>query len=123
MLSAAQQMCGCGRVAGAVLPQPAASARPNAWLQTLCFQRIKSATGEPFRTAAIRNGCCLGGYVMWHWPRRQPSLHDGKGDTMLTELELAEYREEIRNHVCSRCVDRPAGGPPCEPLGKRCGVE
>jgi hypothetical protein len=42
---------------------------------------------------------------------------------MLTELELAEYRDEIRNHVCSRCVDRPAGGPPCEPLGKRCGVE
>jgi hypothetical protein len=42
---------------------------------------------------------------------------------MLTELELAEYREEIRNHVCTRCVDRPAGGPPCEALGKRCGVE
>jgi hypothetical protein len=43
--------------------------------------------------------------------------------TMLTELELAEYQEEIRNQVCSRCVERPPGGPPCAPLGKRCGVE
>src|SRR5205807_190632 len=25
--------------------------------------------------------------------------------------------------VCGRCVERPPGGPPCAPLGKRCGVE
>jgi hypothetical protein len=42
---------------------------------------------------------------------------------MWTEKELAEYQDEIREQVCSRCVDRPPGGPPCTPLGKVCGVE
>ncbi len=42
---------------------------------------------------------------------------------MLAEIELDEYLEEIRQEVCSRCVERPAGGPPCLPLGKMCGVE
>jgi hypothetical protein len=37
--------------------------------------------------------------------------------------ELTEYMEEIREQVCSRCIERPPGGPPCEPLGKRCGIE
>jgi len=38
-------------------------------------------------------------------------------------VELAEYLTEMRASVCSRCVERPPGGPPCEPLGKNCGVE
>jgi hypothetical protein len=42
---------------------------------------------------------------------------------MLAELDVAEYLQEIRDQVCSRCVERPPGGPPCEPLGKQCGVE
>jgi hypothetical protein len=42
---------------------------------------------------------------------------------MLAEHELQEYLAEIRKEVCSRCVERPAGGPPCVPLGKECGVE
>jgi hypothetical protein len=42
---------------------------------------------------------------------------------MIAEPELTEYLEEIRQHVCSRCVERPPGGPPCEPLGKQCGIE
>jgi hypothetical protein len=25
--------------------------------------------------------------------------------------------------VCSRCIERPPGGPPCALLGKECGVE
>jgi hypothetical protein len=37
--------------------------------------------------------------------------------------ELVEYLDEIRHRVCTRCIERPAGGPPCLPLGKRCGVE
>jgi hypothetical protein len=37
--------------------------------------------------------------------------------------ELAEYLDEIREQVCSRCVERPPGGPPCAPLGKTCGIE
>jgi hypothetical protein len=31
--------------------------------------------------------------------------------------------DEIRREVCSRCIERPVGGPPCLPLGKRCGIE
>jgi len=42
---------------------------------------------------------------------------------MLTEVALDEYRAEIRKHVCSRCVERQPGGPPCAPLGKACGIE
>jgi hypothetical protein len=42
---------------------------------------------------------------------------------MLTDAERTEYLDEIRNQVCSRCVERPPGGPPCAPLGKECGIE
>jgi len=42
---------------------------------------------------------------------------------MIAETELEEYLDEIRRAVCSRCVERPEGGPPCAPLGKPCGVE
>src|SRR5215207_2587071 len=42
---------------------------------------------------------------------------------MTEETELAEYLAEIRQQACSRCVERPPGGPPCAPLGKQCGVE
>jgi hypothetical protein len=36
---------------------------------------------------------------------------------------LAEYMREIRSEVCGHCVERPADGPPCGPLGKHCGIE
>lgn len=42
---------------------------------------------------------------------------------MVVKPEVADYFDEIRQQVCSACVERPAGGPPCEPLGKKCGVE
>src|SRR4051794_10224628 len=42
---------------------------------------------------------------------------------MLAEVDLAEYLKEIREQVCARCVERPAGGPPCAAVGKECGVE
>ena len=42
---------------------------------------------------------------------------------MLAEADLAEYLDEIRREVCSRCIERPPGGPPCAPLGKVCGIE
>jgi hypothetical protein len=42
---------------------------------------------------------------------------------MPVEADLNEYLDEIRQYVCSRCVERPPGGPPCVPLGKQCGIE
>jgi hypothetical protein len=42
---------------------------------------------------------------------------------MIVGAEMQEYLDEIRQVVCSRCVERPSGGPPCGPLGKPCGVE
>jgi hypothetical protein len=42
---------------------------------------------------------------------------------MVAQAEFSEYLDEIRAQVCSRCVERPPGGPPCAPLGKLCGVE
>jgi hypothetical protein len=41
----------------------------------------------------------------------------------VSQATLPVYLTEIRKRVCSRCVERPPGGPPCEPLGKNCGVE
>jgi hypothetical protein len=42
---------------------------------------------------------------------------------MYTTAELQEYLAAFRDQVCSRCVERPPGGPPCAPLGKKCAVE
>jgi hypothetical protein len=42
---------------------------------------------------------------------------------MTGQVDLTEYLDEIRKQVCSRCIERPPGGPPCAPLGKECGVE
>jgi hypothetical protein len=42
---------------------------------------------------------------------------------MIGQVDLTDYLEEIRKRVCSRCIERPPGGPPCAPLGKECGVE
>jgi hypothetical protein len=42
---------------------------------------------------------------------------------MVTETALAEYLDEIRKQVCSRCIERPPEGPPCAPQGKQCGIE
>ncbi|GIW78473.1 MAG: hypothetical protein KatS3mg105_0280 [Gemmatales bacterium] len=46
-----------------------------------------------------------------------------KGADLYDGTEFEEYMAEIRKHVCSRCIERPPDGPPCQPLGKRCGVE
>jgi hypothetical protein len=40
-----------------------------------------------------------------------------------TPEQVQEYLDEIREQVCSRCIEKPPGGPPCEPLGKVCGLE
>jgi len=42
---------------------------------------------------------------------------------MSTNAELDEYMAEIREQVCSRCIERPPGAPPCAPHGKSCGIE
>ena len=42
---------------------------------------------------------------------------------MSRDTELVEYLSEIRRQVCSRCIERPPGGPPCLPLGKQCAIE
>jgi hypothetical protein len=42
---------------------------------------------------------------------------------MVAQTQIDEYLQEIRDEVCSRCVECPPGGPPCAPQGKVCGVE
>jgi hypothetical protein len=42
---------------------------------------------------------------------------------MVAASFVDEYRNEIAEQVCSCCVERLPGGPPCSQLGKRCGVE
>ena len=40
-----------------------------------------------------------------------------------TTAELKDYLTAVREQVCSKCIERPPGGPPCAPLGKKCPVE
>jgi hypothetical protein len=42
---------------------------------------------------------------------------------MKATVNLDEYMSEIREQVCSRCIERPPGGPPCHTLGRQCGIE
>jgi hypothetical protein len=42
---------------------------------------------------------------------------------MVAEAGLDEYRTELREQVCQRCVSRRDNAPPCEPLGIGCGIE
>ncbi|MCA9229934.1 MAG: hypothetical protein KDA57_04730 [Planctomycetales bacterium] len=42
---------------------------------------------------------------------------------MAAENEYDEFLVELRESVCSRCVERQPGGPPCAPLGRVCGIE
>lgn len=37
--------------------------------------------------------------------------------------EYEEYLAELRAQVCSRCVARLPGAPPCSPQGRICGIE
>ncbi len=41
----------------------------------------------------------------------------------MNSTEQEEYMAEFRAEVCSRCVERPPGGPPCSSLGKPCAIE
>jgi hypothetical protein len=42
---------------------------------------------------------------------------------MIIQSELGEYQDALREHVCSRCIERRPGAPPCGPFGKECGIE
>jgi hypothetical protein len=42
---------------------------------------------------------------------------------MVTQPLLDEYLAELRLRVCSHCIERPQGGPPCAVRGKLCGLE
>jgi hypothetical protein len=42
---------------------------------------------------------------------------------MDTQQELDEYRAQLREDVCSHCIERHPNAPPCGPLGKGCGIE
>ena len=42
---------------------------------------------------------------------------------MNTLNDLDEYQAALRADVCSRCVERRTGAPPCAPIGKGCGIE
>jgi hypothetical protein len=42
---------------------------------------------------------------------------------MVGPIPLADYGREIRTRVCSHCVERLPGCPPCTEVGKVCGTE
>ena len=42
---------------------------------------------------------------------------------MATTSEYDEHLAELREHVCSRCIERTPGCPPCSPHDKGCGIE
>ena len=42
---------------------------------------------------------------------------------METKTEYDDYLVELREDVCSHCIEHQPGGPPCAPQGKVCGIE
>ena len=42
---------------------------------------------------------------------------------MPAETEYDDYLLELRETVCSHCIEHHPDGPPCTPLGKACGIE
>jgi hypothetical protein len=42
---------------------------------------------------------------------------------MATPNEYDEYLAELREQVCSRCIERKPDCPPCAPHGQGCGIE
>ena len=46
-----------------------------------------------------------------------------EGDGMSTTENYEEHVAVLRAEVCSRCIERQPGAPPCGPLGKGCGIE
>ena len=42
---------------------------------------------------------------------------------MCAAAELDVYWTAVREEVCTRCIERVPGAPPCEPHGKGCGLE
>lgn len=42
---------------------------------------------------------------------------------MCEQSELEEYRRELRQQVCERCIVRRTGAPPCDAHGIGCGIE
>jgi hypothetical protein len=45
------------------------------------------------------------------------------GGELVSATETKEHLAELRAQVCSRCISRRPGGPPCGPLGVDCGIE
>ena len=42
---------------------------------------------------------------------------------MIAALDLDEYLAELRDQVCSHCIVRRPGAPPCDAIGVGCGIE
>ena len=42
---------------------------------------------------------------------------------MAADENYDDYVTALRAEVCSRCIERQPGGPPCAPRGKPCGIE
>jgi hypothetical protein len=42
---------------------------------------------------------------------------------MVATVGLEDYVEEIHRQVCSHCIVRRSGAPPCDAIGVACGVE
>ena len=42
---------------------------------------------------------------------------------METKTDCSDYLAELRDNVCSHCIEREPGGTPCAPRGKACGIE
>lgn len=50
-------------------------------------------------------------------------LNFGGMNHMDADEDYQDYLLELREHVCSHCVERQPDCPPCTPHGKACGIE
>jgi hypothetical protein len=56
-------------------------------------------------------------------PPPPPTSESQEESTMIAATVLVDYAAEMREQVCTCCICRQPGGPPCDAIGVDCGVE
>jgi hypothetical protein len=54
---------------------------------------------------------------------KSPNAFIGRTFAMNFQNDFDVYLSALRGDVCSRCIERRDGAPPCAPMGKGCGIE
>lgn len=93
---------------------------PRFYLKQLLQSVLKGVRG----IRRIDNQVGVTGPDGWNDAPPPPVTSDSQEEnTMIAAADLDDYAKEMRDQVCSCCICRQPGGPPCDAIGVGCGVE